>query len=214
MNIDIPTLLRNGALFATIASNRAERLKSLAFLAAVALGGCALFGFALGSFVGWRVACLDALKFAGIIAFAFALCFPTLYVFATLGGTEIGMARITALGLTVAATIGCLLAALAPIMWLFAVSTGSAIFIVFFAFALSVIALFFANRPIAGAIRGGVIGSSSGYNAWLIVFTTVALQTVTLMRPMLASPDAPRTPAGKCFFVRHFAGTIAAELKR
>ena len=209
MNVNIPTLLRDGASFSAANPDRTERLKVLVFLAAVALGGCALFGFALGAFVGWDVACLDALKLMGIIAFAFALCFPTLYVFATLGGGQVGVAQITALGLTVTAMIGCLLAALAPIMWLFAVSTESLVFIVCFALALTAIALFFAHRPITGALGRGIIGSSSGYTAWLVVFTVVALQTVTLVRPMLDYRNAPRTPDGKCFFVRHFMEMLA-----
>ena len=43
---------------------------------------------------------------------------------------------------------------------------------------------------------------------WLVVFAVVALQTVTLVRPMLAPIGTPRTPEGKCFFLMHFGESV------
>ena len=43
---------------------------------------------------------------------------------------------------------------------------------------------------------------------WLVVFAVVALQTVTLVRPMLAPIGTPRTPEGKCFFLMHFGEIV------
>ncbi len=39
----------------------------------------------------------------------------------------------------------------------------------------------------------------------------VALQTVTLVRPMLAPLGSSRDPAGKCFFLSHFARVVTNE---
>ncbi len=47
-----------------------------------------------------------------------------------------------------------------------------------------------------------------GLNVWLVVFVVVALQTITLVRPMLAPLGTPREPNGKCFFIMHFADSV------
>lgn len=210
MKIGIDTLLREGATFAESTPARTERLKRLGFLAALSLGGNALFGFALGSFVGLDVAGLDALKLMGVTAFSFALCFPTLYVFATICGGTMGVAQITSLALTCTATVGCLLAALAPVMWLFAVSTEAMAFVLLFALALTTVALFFARRPLSGAEERKLIGSTTGFTAWLIIFVVVAFQTITLVRPMLSRPNASPEPQGKRFFVTHFLTAVCS----
>lgn len=40
------------------------------------------------------------------------------------------------------------------------------------------------------------------------LFFLVALQTVTLIRPMLSPVGTERNPDGKCFFIRHFKETV------
>ena len=42
-------------------------------------------------------------------------------------------------------------------------------------------------------------------DVWAAVLLVVALQMVTVMRPMLSRPEEGRLPAGKCFFLKHFA---------
>ena len=179
------------------------------FLAVTTAVGCALYGFAVGSFVDLAVAAVDAVKMVGVAAFSFALSFPTLYVFATIGGSRLSLARTAVLGLVCTATLGCLLAALAPILWLFAVSTESATFIVVLSCFLAWLALAFVVRPIAAAKAKGIVERSAGLHTWLVVFAVVALQAVTLVRPMLAPLGAERVPAGKCFFLVHFGESIA-----
>ena len=179
-----------------------------AFLALVTTVGCALFGFAVGSFVDLTVAALDAAKMVGIAAFSFALCFPTLYVFATISGSKLSASRLAVLGLVCTATFGSLLAALSPILWLFSVSTEKAAFIVVLSCLLAALALGFVTRPIAAAAEKGIVANRAGLHMWLVVFAVVALQTVTLVRPMLAPIGTPRTPSGKCFFLMHFGEAV------
>lgn len=172
----------------------------LLFLAGVTVAGCALFGFALGSFVDWTVAGWDALKLPGIVLFSFALCFPTLYVFASMSGCRLAPLRLAVLGLSCTATLGCMLAALAPVLWLFAVSTESLAFFTWFSCALAGAAVFAMQRPLVGACERKILAAPVGLGAWLIVFVVVALQAVTLVRPMLGGD---RAPEGKCFFAQH-----------
>lgn len=177
----------------------------LLFLVAVTVGGCALFGAALGSFVDSMVAVWDALKLAGVVLFAFGLCFPTLYVFASMSGCRLTPLRLAAFGLTCTATLGCVMAALAPVLWLFAVSTESFVFFVWFSCSLAAIAVFFMQRPLSGARERKILVAPVGLGAWLLVFVIVALQAVTLVRPMLGGD---REPQGKCFFMQHLWSVV------
>ena len=197
-------LLRAPGEVMGFADGKAHYWRLAAFLALVTVVGCALFGFAVGSFVDLKVAALDAAKMVGIAAFSFVLCFPTLYVFATISGSKLSASRLAVLGLVCTATLGSLLAALAPILWLFSVSTEKVAFIVFLSCFLAALSLAFVVCPITAAAEKGIVANRAGLHMWLVVFAVVALQTVTLVRPMLAPIGTPRTPEGKCFFLMHF----------
>lgn len=186
----------------------------VAFLALVTAVGCAMFGFALGSFVDLKVAALDAAKMVGVAAFSFVLCFPTLYVFATISGSKLSAARLAVIGLVCTATLGSLLAALSPILWLFSVSTEDVAFIVVLSCALAALSFAFLVRPVAAAAKKGVVANTTGLNVWIIVFAVVALQTVTLIRPMLEPVGTPRAPEGKCFFLEHFGTALRLTAAR
>lgn len=211
MKFDIGGLLRDPGVFVVDAKEAGGFGKIVGFLALLTLVGTMLFGAALGAFVDWRVALLDAVKLSGVVFFAFALCYPTMYVFAYISGSRLSPLRLLGLGLISTATLGCLLAALAPILWLFSVSSESVGFLLLFACALGGIGLLFAYRPIVGAVAKGVIASDSGFKVWFVIFIIVALQAVTLVRPMLSPVGAARVPAEKCFFLQHFVKSFSGS---
>ena len=175
-----------------------------AFLLLLALGGTALFGFGAGCFVDWQVALLDAVKAGGIVLFSYLLCLPTLYVFASIAGCRVGFAQLAQIGLVVLSGIGCILAALAPVLWLFAVSTESQALFVLLSFALVFVAVILGARTLRGAVKAQAVVRTTGLSAWFVVFLVVALQAITLVRPMLSPIGAERTPEGKTFFLSHF----------
>ena len=204
----IGELLREPGGFLDYACRTDRIAPVLLFLAAVTAGGCALFGAALGSFVDGTVAAWDALKFACVVLFAFALCFPTLYVFAGMSGCRLPPVRLAVFGLACTATLGCLLAALSPVLWLFAVSTESIVFFIGFSCARSGVAVFFMQRPLLGARERKILAAPVGLGAWLVVFVVVALQATTLVRPMLGGDRAPQ---GKCFFLQHLWSVVTTS---
>ena len=175
-----------------------------AFLLLLALGGTALYGFGAGCFVDWQVALLDAAKMGGVVLFGYLLCLPTLYVFASIAGCRVGFAQLAQIGLVVLSGIGCILAALAPVLWLFAVSTESAALFILLAFMLVIVAVALGARTLGGAVKVQAVNTTAGLSAWFVVFLVVALQAITLVRPMLSPVGAEREPEGKCFFVSHF----------
>ena len=204
-------LLRAPGEVMGFADGRAHYWRLAVFLALVSAVGCALFGFAIGSFVDLKVAALDAAKMVGIAAFSFVLCFPTLYVFATISGSKLSAARLAVIGLVCTATLGSLLAALSPILWLFSVSTENVAFIVVLSCFLAALSLVFVVCPITAAAEKKIVANKAGLHLWLVVFAVVALQTVTLVRPMLAPIGTPRTPEGKCFFLMHFGDSVGLK---
>ncbi|MBQ2630090.1 MAG: hypothetical protein IJG13_10475 [Kiritimatiellae bacterium] len=201
-------LLRTPGELMGFAEGRANNWRLAAFLALVTVSGCALFGFAVGSFVDLRVAAFDAAKMVGVAAFSFVLCYPTLYVFANISGSRLSAARLAFLGLVFTATLGSLLAALSPILWLFSVSTENVAFIVVLSCLLAALSLAFVVRPVVAAAQKGIVARTAGLHLWLVVFAIVALQAVTLVRPMLAPIGTPRDPDGKCFFLVHFGKSV------
>ena len=168
------------------------------------MGGTALYGFGAGCFVDWQVAFLDVVKAGGIVLFSYLLCLPTLYVFAAIAGCRVGFAQLSQIGLVVLSGIGCILAALAPVLWLFAVSTESAALFILLAFMLVIVAVALGARTLGGAVKAQAVNTTAGLSAWFVVFLVVALQAITLVRPMLSPIDAEREPEGKCFFLSHF----------
>ena len=198
----------------------------VALALAAAAAGFALYFFAAGFFAGWRTALFDAAKGAGTALFAFALCLPSLYVFSCVSGATLRAGQIVSAGAACLATAGLLLAALAPVLWLFAVSSSSPGFVTALAVLLAVPAAWFAVRPALGLLRAGGVRSTAGLRLWLAVLAVVALQTVTLLRPMLAAPEKPAegeaataeaaAPAApeKMFFLEHFVRTLDSSPAR
>lgn len=199
----------------------------IALALAAAAAGFALYFFAAGFFAEWRIALLDAAKGAGVALFAFALCLPSLYVFSCVSGATLRAGQIVAAGAACLATAGMLLAALAPVLWLFAVSSSSAAFVTALAVLLAVPAVWLAVRPAIGLQTAGGVRSTAGLRLWLAVLAVVALQTVTLLRPMLSAPErsaeggaaaesaaAPATPPEKMFFLEHFVRTLDSSPAR
>ena len=200
----IAGLLRAPAEFFGNIGEGLEAVGPILFLSALTAAGAALFGFALGSFVEVTIGLLDALKMAGVVLFAFALTFPSLYVFASICGCRYSALRLAAWGLVSTGMFGCLLAALAPILWIFAVSTETKAFIMVFSVMLASIAFGVAFRSVGRIADKDATSYNAGVVIWSVLFAIVALQTVTLLRPMLPSEGDTTESGTKRFFIQHF----------
>ncbi len=197
-------LLRAPSEFFENVGEGLDAMGPILFLSVLTAAGAALFGFALGSFVEVTVGLLDALKMAGGGLFAFALTFPSLYVFASICGCRYSALRLAAWGLVSTGVFGCLLAALAPILWIFAVSTETKAFIMVFSVMLASIAFGVAFKPVGRIADKGATSRNAGVVIWSVLFAIVALQTVTLLRPMLPAEDDATESGAKLFFAQHF----------
>lgn len=176
----------------------------ISFLGLLTLGGFGIFGLVTGYFVDWRVALLDMAKMIGAVVFGFALCLPSLYVFMCISGVVLSFSRIVTVGLVVTAMMGCVMGALAPILWLFSVSTSTVGCFLALLVLAGALAVGFGALPVRRAFTSGVFSGCAGLYSWLAILVVVILQCITLMRPMLSPVGEGARPQGKQFFMQHF----------
>ena len=207
----IAALLKNPRRIADSIANRDGLLAAaLALLAAGAL--ChAVFGLAVGWFGGWPVAAMDAAKMPLVGLCSLLLCFPSLYVFSCVAGTPLSLSQALVLGCSCFAMVGLILVALAPVAWLFAVSTTSLSFVAMLAFLLWLVAIGFAARFVEKLKANALFQRQTGIKLWFFILMLVTLQMATCMRPMLSQSDDGWWTSKKQFFLAHFVATLEAE---
>jgi hypothetical protein len=196
----------------TIALQRKELVSAAVSLLVVAVVCHAVFGFAVGLFGGWSVALMDVVKAPLVAVCSLLLCFPSLYVFACVAGSPLSISQTVALGCSCLAMVGLLLVGLAPVAWLFAVSTESLPFIVILTLFIWLIALSFAARYVGKLRANPLFQKQAGIKMWFLILIIVTLQMTTCMRPMLAKPEKGWWTGGKQFFLSHF-GSMFEEKK-
>jgi hypothetical protein len=168
---------------------------------------CLLYGAASGFFQGGLQVFVAALKAPLIVAWAAALCAPSLYVFGLLAGASLTRQRFV---VTLAGFLGMLslvLVGLLPIEWLFSVSSKSLPFVVWLHLVLWGLALVFAARFLRAALPEVSIGAVL---LWLVLFSVVSFQVTTFLRPTLwRQPNGRLFEGEKMFFLEHFNKAIS-----
>jgi len=182
--------------------------KSAVLLLATAVLCHAVFGLAVGVFGGRTVAAMDIVKVPLVAVCSLLLCFPSLYVFACVAGSPLSLTQAFTFGCSCLAMVGLLLVGLAPVTWLFSVSTESLAFVVVLTLLIWLIALSFAARY-AGKLKANpLFQRQAGIKLWFFIFALVTLQMVTCMRPMLTKPEKGWWTGEKKFFLSHFGSAF------
>lgn len=167
-----------------------------------------LYGIAMGLFGGEAVASMDAGKAPLIALCSIGLCAPSLYIFSCVGGAPITAAQCFALAGCAVGMTGLLLLGLAPVAWLFSVSTESVPFVTILNVAAWSVAVAFALRFFRLFARTGAPRRSAGLGWWLAVYILVSFQMATVMRPLLAAPAKGWRYGEKKFFLAHFGDSV------
>jgi len=202
------TLLKNPRRISeTIAGQKNLLRTSLTFLL-VAVAGHVVFGLAMGLFGGWPVAAMDMVKIPLVALGSLLLCFPSLYVFACVAGSPLSLAQTFVLGCSCLAMASLILVGLAPVAWLFAVSTTSVSFVTMLAFLIWLVAIGFAGRYVDKLGVHPLFQRQAGIKLWFLILILVTLQMATCMRPMLSKPDPGWWTSEKQFFLSHFGSTF------
>lgn len=204
------TLLKNPLRISDDIASQKNLLRSSVLLLLVALACHVVFGLAVGLFGGWNVAAMDMVKMPLVALCSLLLCFPSLYVFTCVAGSPLSLAQTFVLGCSCFAMVGLILVGLAPVAWLFAVSTKSLSFVTLLAFLIWLVAIGFAGRFVDKLGAHPLLERQAGIKLWFLILILVTLQMTTCMRPMLSRP-APETgwwTAEKQFFLSHFGSTF------
>jgi len=173
----------------------------------------AVFGFAAGCFGGLEVAAMAAWKAPVIAVFSICLCLPSLYVFMAVLGSPLTASQAFAFASACLGMTGLILVGLAPVAWLFAVSTENLPFVILLTLAVWVVALLFTGKFIQRAYGVGLAQRSRGLKLWFCILMVVTLQMTTVMRPLLTHPnrDGHIITTKKMFFVEHFGKTMGRK---
>jgi hypothetical protein len=204
----ITALLKDPQRVSATIAGRRNLLWPAVMLLVSAVACHVVFGFAVGMFGGLTVAAMDVVKVPLVAVCALLLCFPSLYVFACVAGSPLSLSQTFMLGCSCLAMVGLLLVGLAPVAWLFAVSTESPPFMVVLVLAIWFIAMAFAARYVGKLRTNPLFQRQGGIKLWFVILAVVTLQMVTCMRPMLAKPEKGWWTAEKKFFLSHFGSTL------
>jgi hypothetical protein len=212
--LDLKTLFeallrRPHALIPRLAEPDHGATGKFAFMAIISI---LLFGFVLGCFAKHDQLWAAPAKISAGLIFSGLICFPSLYIFATLAGARVSISQLAACLAGALALAGLLLLGFAPAVWIFAESTDSFGFVGTLAIGSWVIAVFFALRFLKSVIFA-TGGTQKGPLAiWSIVFLLVTLQMTTSLRPILGNAK-PFLTQEKKFFLQHWFETMDKSLK-
>jgi hypothetical protein len=177
----------------------------------IALLSILVFGFVLGTFAYKDQLWAAPLKMGGGMLFAGIICFPSLYIFSVLAGSNASAARIGGLLSGMLAMAGLLLMGFAPALWIFAQGTSSFGFMGFLALASWLVALLFAFRFMRVALHETGATQNAPLVIWCGIFLLVTLQLSTSLRPILGTSDKFLNTEKK-FFLQHWSETMGKSL--
>lgn len=172
-----------------------------------------LFGLVLGCFAKHEQLWAAPSKVTAGLIFAGLICFPSLYIFATLAGARIAISQLAACLAGALALAGLLLLGFAPAVWIFAESTDSLGFMGALAIGSWIVAVAFALRFLKSALLATGGTQKGPFVIWSLVFLLVSLQMTTSLRPILGRSEVLLTQEKK-FFLQHWFDTMGTSLKK
>jgi len=169
----------------------------------------AVYGMIVGSFSGGIQWWAAPTKIAAGMFITAAICLPSLYIFACLGGSPAKLHEVAGAlgGLLLLMTL--LLIGFAPVSWLFSQSTESVAMMGFLHLLFWVVAVRFGVRFLFAAFRHFGLRSEAGLKMWVMIFILVSLQMTTALRPLVGRA-AILLPKDKKFFAAYWLDCISA----
>jgi hypothetical protein len=177
----------------------------------IAILSLIVFGGVLGSFAMGVQMWAAPLKITAGLLIAGLICFPSLYIFSCLAGSQAGAAQLAATFTGMLALAGLLLLGFAPAVWIFTQATNSLGFMGLLSLAAWLIALIFGFRFLKDAVSSTGAVSKGPFSVWSIIFLLVTLQMTTSLRPILGTSNHLLTDEKK-FFIQHWIESVGEEL--
>lgn len=203
-------LLRNPqALIDRLKESKNRSIEKFALLAIISF---TLFGLVLGCFAKHEQLWAAPLKLTMGLIFSGLICFPSLYIFASLAGAKVSIYQLASYLAGAIALAGLLLLGFAPAVWIFTESTDSLGFIGTLALGAWFIAFSFALRFLKLAVSSTGSIEKNPISIWSGVFLLVTLQMTTSLRPILGRAET-LFPHEKKFFAQHWFDSIGETLE-
>lgn len=182
---------------------QAQAGRLMVWMALIAIFFGLIYGIVVGTFSGGTQLWAAPAKVAGGLLLSALICFPSLYIFTCLSGSQARLAEICGLlaGMLLLTTL--LLIGFAPVAWLFSQSTDSAAWMGALHLLFWFVATCFGLRFLGSAFSHSQARSEAGLNTWIVIFVLVAAQMTTALRPIVGT--APTfLPQEKKFFLAHW----------
>lgn len=191
-------LLRDRSLFLEeICSGIKLSSKSTALLICSSLF-FAIYGAIIGSFHSWEQALSSAVKLPALYLITLIICFPTLYFFNVLFGSQRTAGQHFAMLLTAVSVISVLLFSFAPITLFFLLSTYHYQFFLLLNVAIFSITGFIGIKFLYQGMRlmaqqdiEGIETRMKLLRFWLILYAFVGTQLGWTLRPFFGTPGTP-----------------------
>jgi hypothetical protein len=171
-----------------------------------------VFGAVLGSFAMGQQMWAAPVKITAGLLIAGLICFPSLYIFSCLAGSQAGASQLAATFAGMLALAGLLLLGFAPAVWIFTQATDSLGFMGVLAIAPWFIAVIFGFRFLRDAVGSTGAISKGPFTVWSCIFLVVTLQMTTSLRPILGRSERFLTDEKK-FFIQHWIESADDVLK-
>jgi hypothetical protein len=171
----------------------------------ISMVSLSVFGFVVGTFAGGDQFWAAPLKIVFGLMFSAAICLPSLYIFACIGGLDAKFSSVLGLLCSLMALSGLMLVGFAPVVWLFSVSSTSVVFLGFILVVLWLISAGFGFSLVFRAGRAMGMTNTGHLFVWCLIFLLVTIQMTTTLRPVVGESEMLFNFSEKKFFLEYWS---------
>lgn len=182
----------------------------IAMIATLGIACAMVYGLVVGTFSGGTQLWAAPVKLGGGLLLAGLICLPSLYIFACLSGSRARLVEIAGLVAGLILLVTLLLIGFAPVAWVFSQSTSSVFGMGVLHLMFGLVALGFGLRFLRQGFRWLDTPFSTGLGVWMVIFTLVAIQMTTALRPIIGTAET-FLPTEKKFFLVHWAEQMRGD---
>lgn len=163
------------------------------------------YGLIAGAFSGGRQIWIAPIKIAVGLTLSGLICLPSLYIFSCLGQIDVKFTEVVSFLVAMVALMAVMLVGLAPVLFVFTMSTESLAFMGCMHLILWAIAGYFGYRFFNTVFNymHGAKGGRGFMVLWMYILTFVVLQMSTSLRPIIGRSHDVLTSEKK-FFAAHW----------
>ncbi len=166
-----------------------------------------VYGLIVGSFSGNAQWIASPIKIIAGTALSALLCYPSLYIFASLSGANITPGQVFSLLVSAFALVAILLIGFAPVAFIFTFSIKSIHFMGMIHLLCWSISIYFGIRYIRTGIKRMQGENNNLIITWSVILILTMLQMTATLRPILGESDKILT-SEKSFFVEHWVNSL------